>query len=395
MPTRTSPEPAFDRFTLPGQIPDSTPVSPPRGGGAGGGGPASPDDARPRGRAPHPNPSPDGAGPGADPAAAGYTASHPAGRGWIPQSRDLGLPPEHDSAPLPPAGGAGVPADGAGAIGHGQVFTRERRVRFLDHLAFHGNVRAAAARVAVSHETAYRARRQDAAFAALWDAALVHARHYAESQLATRALDGVAVPVAYHGEVTYVVRHDPRLLLAHLGRLDRRVESDAAALARAGRFDELLAGYAGHDAPAGFAEAAAEARDWRERATAPALPPTRAEWVAWRRGEAMDAPGRGKGAKAEARSMAAAGAAAGAEWDGWHGGALARVGALVNGEAGGAPAAAPAQPAGAAGPAAEPRNSAAADRVTPVNPGRGARARRLQLHCGAAVGSPYSAPVIA
>src|SRR6187397_2392906 len=102
------------------------------------------------------------------------------------------------------------------------IFTLERRVRFLDHLAINGNARAAAAHAGVSHETAYRARRQDAAFAGLWDAAL--------------------------------------------------------AQARAARFDELLAGYAGLAEPDGFAEAAAEALDWRERATAPALPPTRKDY---------------------------------------------------------------------------------------------------------------------
>jgi len=370
MPTRTSPEPAFDRFTLPGAIPDDPTrntadrgdESPrPLAGGAGGG----------RGRA--------------------TGEAHP----LTPSREREGEHPAGTAAPPFPFA---MPGDPPAAVGHGQVFTRERRVRFLDHLAFMGNVRAAAARVGVSHETAYRARRQDAAFAALWDAALVHARSYGESQLATRALDGVEVPIVYHGEVTYVVRHDPRLLLAHLGRLDRRVADDAAALARAGRFDELLAGYAGHEAPAGFAAAAAEALDWRERATAPALPPTREAWVAWRRGEAIAGPGRGNSAKAEARAMAAAGEAAGTAWDRWHGDALARVAAIVRaGEAGGGDAAgesaaeAPVEFKSATGP----WNFAAPDRVTPVNPGRGGRARRLQLRCGAAVAAPYSAPLIA
>ena len=112
------------------------------------------------------------------------------------------------------------------------AFTRERRVRFLDHLAITGNARAAAGHAAVSHETAYRARRQDPAFAALWDAALVHARDQSAAVLATRALDGVEVAIVYHGEITgYRTVHDPRLLLAHVARLDRQVEGNAAALA--------------------------------------------------------------------------------------------------------------------------------------------------------------------
>jgi hypothetical protein len=246
------------------------------------------------------------------------SASHPAGRGWTPLSRDLGIPGEHG------------PDGPAAALGCSAVFTRELRVRFLDHLAFNGNARAAARRVGVSHETVYRKRRQDAAFAALWDAALVHARHYSESELATRAHDGIEVPVWHRGEIVgYQVKQDSRLLLAHLGWLDKRVENDAAARACAGRFDELLAGYAGHEAPEGFAEAAREALDWRERGTAPELPPTRAEYVAYYRGLALEAAAAG----AEKEAMDDAGEEAGAEWDAWHGGALARVGAIVEGKA--------------------------------------------------------------
>jgi len=258
----------------------------------------------------------------------GQSATHPAGRGWVPQSRDLGIPGEHGSG------------DPAAALGDSAVFTRELRVRFLDHLAFQGNVRAAAARVGVSHETAYRKRRQDAAFAALWDAALVHARRYSESQLTTRALDGVEVPVWHRGEIVgYQLKHDSRLLLAHLARLDKRIEADAAAQARAGRFDELLAEYAGHEAPEGFAEAAREAHDRRDRGTAQDLPPTRAEYVAYYRGLALEAVTDGAEGDEEARidtegeAMDDAGEEAGAEWDAWHGGALARVGAIVEGKA--------------------------------------------------------------
>jgi hypothetical protein len=123
------------------------------------------------------------------------------------------------------------------------VFSRALQVRFLDRLATCGNVRAACACAGVSPHTAYKARRRDAALARLWDAALVLARPHAEAVLAARALDGVEVPVFYHGEVVAYRRHyDGRLLLAHLARLDRAGEQAAPeAHEAAERFDEFLA----------------------------------------------------------------------------------------------------------------------------------------------------------
>ena len=201
-------QPKIDRFTLPRDIPDAaywdaadrTPRAaqerarrqaegdgegvspfPPAGGGDGrrvtpvtGGCESATSDT------PTPNPSREREG---DRRAS--SASHSAGRGWVPLSRDLGIPSEHESTGAPGTvvlDGVehcfpyGVPEDVVAAIGSSEVFTLERRVRFLDHLCFKGNVRAAAALVNVSHETAYRKRRQDPKFAGLWDAALVHAR---------------------------------------------------------------------------------------------------------------------------------------------------------------------------------------------------------------------------
>src|SRR5690606_37988113 len=148
-----------------------------------------------------------------------------------------------------------------------RVFDTARQVRFLDALATCGEVRAAAARVGVSRETVYRARRRDPQFKRLWDAALVHARAQAEAELATRALHGIEVPVFVRGEhVATWRRHDARLLLAHLRRLDRRVEDDHAATVRAERFDELLAGLAGHAPSADLAEDLAGAARERDPA---------------------------------------------------------------------------------------------------------------------------------
>lgn len=355
--------PSADRFTLPGDIPDAAYWAPGdrledavrRRDAARAGDAAksraftAPAKAVARGGAAALSAAAGSGTRGNDPEGRGYAASHPAGRGWVPQSRDLGIPSEH-------AGGAplnrtvtvehvfpdGYPDDPVAALGHGSVFTRELRVRFLDYLAFKGNVRAAAMRVGVSHKTAYRARRQDAAFAALWDAALVHARSYSEQVLATRALDGTEVNIWHRGElVGHDVRHDPRLLLAHLGRLDRRLETDFAAVARAGQFDDLLAAYAGQPAPEGFAQAAEEARALQGKAAAPhGLPPTRDAYLAYARGLAMDSLAPDDDADPaeddfEARQAAETELAA--EWgeeaaeiyDAWHADSLATVGALV------------------------------------------------------------------
>jgi hypothetical protein len=89
-------------------------------------------------------------------------------------------------------------------------------------LAQWGNVRAAAAQVGVSRQHLYRMRRASAEFRELWDAALLLARPQVEEVLADRALNGVTETVFYHGEeIATRTRYDARLLLAHLGRLDR------------------------------------------------------------------------------------------------------------------------------------------------------------------------------
>ena len=86
--------------------------------------------------------------------------------GWLP-----GDPPREivlDSDPwADPCSGPGDPTPANAKFGSAQ------QVRFLDGLALHGNVRAAAARVGVSRDTVYRLRRREPAFANLWEAALV------------------------------------------------------------------------------------------------------------------------------------------------------------------------------------------------------------------------------
>jgi hypothetical protein len=239
------------------------------------------------------------------------------GRGWIPVERDIGLPGEGAERVLSifpqdkwgggsPAGtdggglrdqplhhaacGGAVPlAQGAvsdspicasGENGedlstHSYRFTPPRRALFLHHLAEQGSVEAACARVRISKQAAYLARRRDGLFRAGWEAALVVARPVSEEALACRALDGVREPVYFHGElVGERVRYDARLLLAHLARLDAAAQVPHAA-ARAERFDELLALVAGER----FAEELADEEEEPGDVPDPLLPIDRSHYV--------------------------------------------------------------------------------------------------------------------
>ena len=124
------------------------------------------------------------------------------------------------------------------------IFTPARKLRFLDELARHGNVRVAAARVGVSRSGAYLARSRDAAFAKAWRGALVFGRDCAVEEMAVRAIEGWEEPVFYRGrQVAVRRRHDARLLLAHIARLDKACADgeggDAGSEELAARFDAL------------------------------------------------------------------------------------------------------------------------------------------------------------
>lgn len=128
-------------------------------------------------------------------------------------------------------------------------WTPERMTRFLDHLALRGNVRASCKRVGLSREAAYRLRRRDPLFARGWAAAMVKAHDASIEVLADRAIDGIEEEIYHRGEVVGTRRkYDTRLLLAHIARLDKAAE-DEAAQADAGRFDELLARIGGEYLP--------------------------------------------------------------------------------------------------------------------------------------------------
>ena len=111
---------------------------------------------------------------------------------------------------------------------------------FLEALARCGNVKVSAVYVSMSREGAYRLKRRDRAFALAWEGAMVQARELAEDDLQDKALNGFTEQLHYHGEVLDTrTRFDGRLLLALLGRLDKRAESETALLG-ADRFDDLL-----------------------------------------------------------------------------------------------------------------------------------------------------------
>lgn len=117
---------------------------------------------------------------------------------------------------------------------------RETLARFVACLSQWGNVRAAALQAGASRAHLYRMRRASAQFRDMWDAALVLARPQVEEVLADRALNGVQEVVYYHGEeVATRTRYDARLLLAHLGRLDRLGAAHPVAMA-AREFDVRL-----------------------------------------------------------------------------------------------------------------------------------------------------------
>jgi hypothetical protein len=194
--------------------------------------------------------------------------------------------------------------------GHG--WTPERKTAFLDHLAHKGNVRAACKRVGLSREAAYCLRRRDPLFARGWAAGLVQAREASVEVLADRAIEGVEEPVYYRGELVGTRRkYDTRLLLAHLARLDKLVEDNRAAVADAGRFDELLACIAEEGIPAPLVN------------EDDALPLTReyaATAVAIAAGEAVETEAEPGDDEAEERAVEAyrRGRIEGAAlWDGW------------------------------------------------------------------------------
>lgn len=140
-----------------------------------------------------------------------------------------------------------VAADSLGRRRRCDGFTPERQVVFLDALSRCG-VAADAARVAgVSRDTVYnlRNRAEGRAFSLAWDAAMLMSRARVSDELHSRALNGVVEKIYRNGELWGERhRHDNRLAMALLTRLDRQCEGlgEGAATARtvAQEWDQFL-----------------------------------------------------------------------------------------------------------------------------------------------------------
>lgn len=119
-------------------------------------------------------------------------------------------------------------------------WTPERQRLFLETLAATGIIRTACAAAAITTRSAYalRIRRDGAAFRLGWDAAILIARARLADELLARALTGHEEVIRKDmdaGEITRH-RHDNRLAMSMLSRLDRMADSPPegsdAALAR-------------------------------------------------------------------------------------------------------------------------------------------------------------------
>ena len=117
---------------------------------------------------------------------------------------------------------------------------------FLEVLAETGRVSRACEYAQLTKQSAYALRARDPLFAASWDAACELARAPLADALYERALDGVTETITRDGEVVAERhRHDSRLSIAVLHRLDRRcdraVETGAKHLPILRHWDEWMA----------------------------------------------------------------------------------------------------------------------------------------------------------
>ncbi|UAK24669.1 hypothetical protein [Sphingomonas nostoxanthinifaciens] len=194
------------------------------------------------------------------------------------------------------------PVDAAPPHQRQDGWTAERRRSFIALVAEGATVEAACARVGLSVASAYALRRRagGAAFAMGWAAACLLARERLADVLMSRALDGqVDTYTRADGSVVTRHRHDNRLAMAMLTRLDRLADprlaeptGDAAADAAdpvqaartvAGDFDAFL-GVVGTGDDAAAAHAFVSER-------IPQLPQLRAEEPAPRAARAADPDG--------------------------------------------------------------------------------------------------------
>lgn len=163
----------------------------------------------------------------------------------------------------------------------------QRQRLFVETLAATGIVRAACDAVQISERAAYglRLRRDGTAFRLGWDAAILIARARLADTLLARALEGQEEVITRDEDGTQMRRHrhDNRLAMSMLSRLDRMADQPAegsdAALARIVAQDftaycDLLCPPpdAAPDAPEALPEAQAEAAPAAQATAAPAQP---------------------------------------------------------------------------------------------------------------------------
>jgi len=129
-------------------------------------------------------------------------------------------------------------------------WTPAARAAFLETLARSGVVTDACKEVQRSSQAAYSLRNRDPLFAAGWDAALSMARARLADELFHRSVHGTVDQIWKDGEVVAERhRHDNRLSIAVLNRLDARCDRDdrieAPAVRAAANWEAYLAALAG------------------------------------------------------------------------------------------------------------------------------------------------------
>ena len=202
-------------------------------------------------------------------------------RGDAPPGEARARPPDESDGLISDRLGGYVPvtADALGRRRRCDGFTPERQAVFLDALARCGVAADAARAAGVSRDTVYnlRNRAEGRAFALGWDAAMLMSRGRVSDELHSRALNGVVDKIYRNGELWGERhRHDNRLAMAVLTRLDRQCEGlgEGAATARivAQEWDQFLdiVEDGGDGAGDFLASRAAKARDLAEQAQAAA-----------------------------------------------------------------------------------------------------------------------------
>jgi len=135
-------------------------------------------------------------------------------------------------------------------------WTPSRQAAFLAELAITRSVLAAARKVGMARETAYRLRARAGAesFAAAWDAVLGRSagspRKVTHDERVRRALGALIKPLIYRGRhVATMPKADNRALLGHLAQLDRSERAERQAWLRSQGFAGRSASTPGRGLP--------------------------------------------------------------------------------------------------------------------------------------------------